>query len=166
VDHCFATHIRQGAEFSPICTQDAPCTGVRHVRDGDKCEFVKQHCQSGTLTRLAAVCTAVTAGSGPSGYAVLTTRNACAGSLINYLHVYYCHVEPAGWTARLGFQVLCSSVCCAHRRLALAGAHCTRCGKRTWVNNTCLHCRSFVSSPWRCSSACCPPQQRTTSRPS
>lgn len=24
---------------------------------------------------------------------------------MNYLHVYYCHVEPTGWAARFGFQV-------------------------------------------------------------
>lgn len=30
---------------------------------------------------------------------------AAAGSLINYLHVYYCTVEPAGWHAELAFQV-------------------------------------------------------------
>lgn len=36
---------------------------------------------------------------------MLTAPVPALGSLINYLQVYYCHVEPAGWTAKLGFQV-------------------------------------------------------------
>ncbi len=45
----------------------------------------------------------VDANSGACTWFVMSM--AAAGSLINYLHVYYCTVEPAGWHAELAFQV-------------------------------------------------------------
>lgn len=81
-----------------------PCAGVGKIQDADRCGFVKEHCKTGETSKGYLLCipVSVTAFHEP---AMLTAPVPAVGSFINYLQVYYCHVEPAGWTARLGFQV-------------------------------------------------------------
>lgn len=75
------------------------CGLVKQQPSSTRCQYVKEHCDSGWMSGTQAY---------GSARLCIADRRAChADSLINYLQLYFCHAQPAGTVAAGLLLILC-----------------------------------------------------------